>query len=306
MAISEMQLDTWSHQGSIIQSRTTYATVKAALEDPKASHARRKPKVFLQGSYSNDTNIYAETDVDVVIVYEGAFFKDLSELPSEQVAAYNAHYSANDYSYEAFKTEVQTHLENAFPKSVKPDVKAIKIPANGARRSSDVIVAFRYRRYFRFRTVLNERFQSVLDENFEPGICFKRPDGTLIANYPEQHSTNCTTKHQNTGNNFKPLVRIFKNMRSKLERDGVLKPGDAPSYFIEGLLYNAPTDSFSGSYSQIVLNLLNWMYNKPDRTKFVCANEQYYLLRDNDPVCWPTANGAKFVTAVIRLWNDWK
>jgi hypothetical protein len=31
-----------------------------------------------------------------------------------------------------------------------------------------------------------------------------------------------------------------------------------------------------------------------DQTQFVCANEQYYLLRDNDPVTWPTANGKNF------------
>lgn len=280
MTIPEAKLETWSHQGSIIKSRTTYASVKTVLEDPKATYAGRKPKVFLQGSYCNDTNIRAESDVDIVIVYEGAFFHDLTQLPDEQVNAFNSQHSDGEYSYSHFKTEVQGHLNRAFPQSVVPDLKAIKIAADGGRRSSDVIVAFRYRRY--------SRFKSGLDQTFEEGICFTLPDGTLVANYPEQHSANCTTKHKATQNNFKPLVRIFKNIRTKLEDEGVLKPGDAPSYFIEGLLYNAPPENFVGSRQQMVFNILHWLYNTADRSNFVCANAQYYLLRDNDCVCWPT------------------
>jgi hypothetical protein len=33
MTIPEAQLETWSHQGSVIQSSTAYATVKTALEE---------------------------------------------------------------------------------------------------------------------------------------------------------------------------------------------------------------------------------------------------------------------------------
>ena len=60
MAIPEAQLVRWSHQGSIQGSSATYAIVKRALEAPNS-------EVFLQGSYGNDTNIYAESDVDVII-----------------------------------------------------------------------------------------------------------------------------------------------------------------------------------------------------------------------------------------------
>jgi hypothetical protein len=38
-------------------------------------------------------------------------------------------------------------------------------------------------------------------------------------NYPKQHSENCTRKHKNTASQFKPLVRIFKNIRTKLVVD---------------------------------------------------------------------------------------
>lgn len=72
MGIPEPQLDTWSHQGSVAQSSATYATVKNALEDPGAPYAYKSYEVYLQGSYGNDTNIYSESDVDVVIQLESS------------------------------------------------------------------------------------------------------------------------------------------------------------------------------------------------------------------------------------------
>ena len=189
------------------------------------------------------------------------------------------------------------HCGTRFADSVKPSKKAIRIEGNGNRRNADVIVAFEYRRYYRFK--------ASYDESHATGICFFASDGTRIANYPKQHSENLTAKHQATGNKFKPLVRIFKNARSKLVNDGLIAEGSAPSYYIEGLLYNVPNDKFVGDYQDIFLNILNWLYETKDRTEFVCANEQYYLLRDNCPTCWAIADGERFIEATIELWNNW-
>jgi hypothetical protein len=291
------QLETWSHQGSVTQSKNTYATVKAALEDANASYKSRNFKVFLQGSYGNDTNIYAESDVDVVIRYDGAFFHDINERPADEQAAFHSAYADGTYPYKDFKTHVEQALRAKFENSVKPGTKAIRIESNGNRRNADVIVAFEYRRYYKFK--------SRYDESHDTGICFSTSDGTQIANYPNQHCENLTAKHQATGSKFKPLVRIFKNMRSKLIEDSLIEEGSAPSYYIEGLLYNVPNDRFVGDCQDICLNILNWLYETADRTELVCANEQYYLLRDNSPTCWACADGEKFVDAAIKLWNDW-
>jgi hypothetical protein len=67
LAIPESQLETWSHQGAIVGSRTTYATIKNLLESAATPYAGKLFKVFLQGSYGNDTNIFTESDVDIVI-----------------------------------------------------------------------------------------------------------------------------------------------------------------------------------------------------------------------------------------------
>ncbi len=57
MPISESQLETWSHQGSIQQSSATYQTVRSALLSDKAAYKDKAFEVFLQGCYGNDTNI---------------------------------------------------------------------------------------------------------------------------------------------------------------------------------------------------------------------------------------------------------
>jgi len=300
MAIPESQLETWSHQGSVVQSSTTYQIVRNALLDSNAVYATKSFDVFLQGSYGNDTNIYTESDVDTVIKLSSIFRGDVSGLPPEQQAAYRQTYGDASYTFAEFKQGVVTRLSNAFgADNVKPGNKAIKIKANGSRRSADVVTCYEYRRY--------TRFISLNDYEYVSGIIFPTTSGSEIINYPKLHSDNCTTKHQATNNKFKPLVRIFKNMRSKLEADALIEKGVAPSYFIEGLLYNynAPNSNFSGTYGNIVLNILKWLYQTTDRSKFLCVNEQYYLLRDNNPVCWPLTNGEQFINAVIRLWNNW-
>lgn len=143
MAIPESQLDTWAHQGSVTQSAATYATIKRALENPEARYDSRDFRVFLQGSYGNATNIYAESDVDVVICYDGAFFPDISQLAAHQQSTFQIAFPSDGaYTYNAFRDHVQAALVTAFGDCVTLGCKAIKIPGNGSRRSTDVVVAF--------------------------------------------------------------------------------------------------------------------------------------------------------------------
>lgn len=298
MVIPESQLEIWSHQGSVVQSSATYQIIRNALLASNAVYATKSFDVFLQGSYGHDTNIYAESDVDTVIKLSSIFRGDVSGLPSEQQAAYRQAHRDASYTFAEFKQGVVTRLSDAFgTDNVNPGNKAIKIKANGSRRSSDVVTCYEYRRY--------TRFISLSDHKYISGIIFPTLSGCEVINYPKLHADNGTTKHQATGNKFKPLVRIFKNMRSKLETDALIEKGVAPSYFIEGLLYNVPNSNFSGSYGNVVFNILKWLHQTTDRSEFICVNEQHYLLRDNDPVCWPLTNAEQFINAVIRLWNNW-
>lgn len=295
MTIPESQLETWSHQGSVTQSSTTYQTIRKALYDSNAAYAGKSFNVFLQGSYGNDTNIYAESDVDTVIRLDSIFGYDISDLPPEQQAAFQqASGGSTNYTFAEFKQGVVTRLSNAFEASnVTPGNKAIKIKASGSRRSADVVACYQYRRYIRF---INSN-----DCEYISGIIFPTLSSGIIINYPKQHSDNCTTKHQATNSWFKPMVRIAKNMRSRLVDDSVIAKDVAPSYYIEGLLYNVPNDKFGSSYANTFCHCINWLMST-DRSKFKCANEQYWLF-GNSNVQWQSQKCDQFLNALVALWN---
>jgi hypothetical protein len=297
MAIPESQLETWSHQGSVTQSSDTYQTIRTALLSGSALYAGKDFDVFLQGSYGNDTNIYAESDVDTVIRLDSIFRGDVSGLPYEQQAAYHQAYAGNaSYTFAEFKQGIVTRLNTAFDQvNVKAENKAIKIKATGSRRSADVVACYQYRRY--------TRFVSLNDQSFVSGVIFPTTSGGEIINYPKKHLENCKDKHQATTSWFKPMVRIVKNMRSRLVDDGVIAKDVAPSYYIEGLFYNVPNDKFGSSYGDTFCNCLNWLL-QTDRSKLKCANEQYWLL-GNTNVQWPSHKCDQFLNALTNLWNQW-
>jgi hypothetical protein len=297
MAIPESQLETWSHQGSVTQSSATYNTIKNALESTGSAYASKDYAVFLQGSYGNDTNIYAESDIDIVIQLDSCFYYEIEDLPDDQKARFKeVHKGGVTYDCSAFKKDVLALLKDKYGDNVKPGDKAIKIEASGSRRKSDVLVTAQYRRYY--------KFLGTYDQGYHTGIFFFRADNTRIANYPKQHSANCTAKHQTSGQWFKPMARVFKNMRSKLVADGIIEDGVAPSYYIEGLLYNVPNDKFGKNYQDSFVNCINWIL-QADRSQFLCANELYYLLREGSPVTWRDSKCTEFLSAVRDLWEQW-
>ncbi|CDN54718.1 Hypothetical protein RG1141_CH23800 [Neorhizobium galegae bv. officinalis bv. officinalis str. HAMBI 1141] len=297
MGIPEAQLNTWSAQGAAQQSRDTYATIKAALEDANAPYATHEHSSFLQGSYGNDTNVRGrDSDVDVVMRLDNRFLYDLEAVGEPGSTAFHQAFPNVDYGYDDFKRDVTAWMFQKFGVDVEPGTKAIRIKGRNNRRDADVLPCIRFRRYYNFK--------SASEQSYAEGICFFASDGTKIINYPILHKDNCTVKHQATNSYFKAMVRIIKNMRNRMVEEGLLEEGLAPSYYLEGLMYNVPNNSFGTSYSQTFINSMNWLV-KTDRTKLVCANEQYYLLRPNSPVCWQEEKCKAFLDATIDYWNNW-
>lgn len=296
MTIPESQLDIWAKQGSVTQSKSTYATVRGVLEESTAPYSSRSFQSFLQGSYGNDTNIYADSDVDIVMMLDSVYYDDLDQLPEDDKVAYRAVFSAASYSHADFKREVIQHLTNRFGSGVKPGKKAVFVPGSDARRDCDVLPCAELRRY--------TRFKSHLDRSFETGICFWTPDGTKIINFPKQHSANATTKHQTTGSWFKPVVRILKNMRNRMTDHSYLAVGGAPSYFLEGMLYNVPNSYFGQSYQATVKGALDWLM-ACDRSHLVCANGFYWLCHPTSPVTWRAEQLDAYLKAARKFWDEW-
>ena len=162
--------------------------------------------------------------------------------------------------------------------------------------SADVLVCQDFRRY--------DKYTGSKDD-YTTGVGFLTTDDTLIENYPKFHSVSLTAKHQVTSEWLKPTIRIFKNIRNRLIDDGKLQNGVAPSYYLEGLLWNAPKENFGKSYNATVYNCLKWM-NEVDESTLSCANCMSGLLGDNSPIKWSTANFRTYKSHAINLWNDWR
>jgi hypothetical protein len=297
MAIPEAQLDTWSHQGAVAGSRDTYQTIRNALSTANAPYVGKLYEVFLQGSYGNDTNIYDESDVDTVIRLDEIYGYNVDALQPQQRAAFQQVFSAATYNFADFKQGASTRLSTAFgAQNVSFGTKTFKIKPSGSRRSADVLACYQYRYY--------TRFASHSDCNYVLGVTFPTSAGAWIINYPKQHSDNCTAKHQATNGWYKPMVRILKNMRTRMVADRLIADGVAPSYYIEGLLYNVPNDQFGRNYGDTFCHCVNWIL-QTDKSKLTCANQMYFLL-GNSSVQWTHNNCDLFLNGLARLWNNWR
>lgn len=294
MGISENQLDIWSKQGAISGSSDTYNAVKSVLQAKDSYYTNKNFTVYLQGSYGNSTNIYSESDVDIIIQLKSIYKYDLDLLTPEQKIVFQQQISGTiDYDLPDFKREVFANLITKYGNdAVMYGSKAFSVAANSSRRKTDVVVCMDFRRYYS-------------EFNYIEGICFFDANNNLIINYPKLHSENVTKKHQNTYQLYKPMVRIFKNMRNVMISNGVLKAGDAPSYFIEGMLYNVPNIKFERSLRNTMISSLNWLKDEAERNNLLCANEQYYLLHDSSPVTWRSSKYEIFIQAAFDLWQQW-
>lgn len=296
MAIPEQQLETWSHQGSKVQSASTYQTLRGILNDPGSPYYRWTYRIFLQGSYGNDTNIYADSDVDIVICLTSVYYSDVTYLNDDETARYEANRSPGGISFSAFKAQVLSWLKLKFGDGVKAGKKAIFIPGNGNRRDADVLVC-----------VANKTFTSYPEYGepaFVEGVCFWTSDNKKIVNYPKQHLENCTTMNGATSSRFKPSIRVLKNMRNAMIQHGYLNDGVAPSYFLEGMLSNVPTQNFVASRQQTFENYMNW-FRTCATGDLTCANGIHYLLRDGHSECWNVADFNTFRASATLFYNQW-
>lgn len=234
----------------------------------------------------------------VVMRLDSVFYTDLNALSEGDKAAHNAACSDATYDFKAWKGDVVAQLAKKFSGKVYPGNKAIFVKGEGTRRdTTDVLACVELRKYLRFK--------SWSDSSYIGGICFWSNSGQRIENYPHQHSENCTKKHQASNSWFKPTVRTLKNMRNRMVDNGYLAAGVAPSYFLEGMLYNVPVNNFGTTYVDTMVNTLNWLISDADRSKLVCANEQFYLLHPTSPVTWRAENMQTFLDAAGKFWREW-
>lgn len=292
MPFSDAQLSIWSNQGATTSSAATYAAVRRALERHEWP-SEMGWDAFLQGSYANATNIYGNSDVDIVVEDTRLYYHNLNDTEFQ-----NLRLSPGTHSHLDFRREVIAALSNHFG-SREVDTsgtKTIKVVPGSGRLRADVLPAHEYHYYENG----NLRGKGI--------TFFTHPTQQQIVNYPKQHIENGQAKNggYRTNGNYKPSVRMFKNMRERIVGGNDQLRARYPSYFVECLIYNVPDRHIGFSRSSTFVNSVNYLseaLNDGSAREFTTASGWHWLFGP-DSVQWSEADAKAFVTDLISLWND--
>ena len=284
MSIPEHQLEKWSALGAQTASANTYASIKRAL-DAHDWPREMNHTVYLQGSYPNYTNIRGDSDVDVVVETSNTFYHDLSsELRARM------EFVRSTYGWREFRSEVKAALSDYYaPNNVRDsrNGKCIKVAGSENRLKADVVPCATFKRYKGINHVAS-------------GITFWTRNGVQVVNYPKLHIENGSRKNSACSDRFKPIVRVYKNARNEIGND-------FPSYFLECLLYNAPTRCFAetlaNSFRQILF-FLNDASHDGSLANFRCQNEQQNIF-GNELHQTNLRDAQILINELLELWNNW-
>ncbi|MFI2780002.1 nucleotidyltransferase [Streptomyces sp. ALB3] len=214
-----------------------------------------------KGSYKNNTNVRADSDVDIAVIHKGFYYYDDSAIRQGDKVTHSP-VTCKRYDGAEFRAELEKAMRSAYgPDCDTSGSTAIEIAENSGRVKADVVPSFQHRKYY-YDTQGNIRY-------FE-GTTTRRTNGEWVVNYPAQQYANGVAKNDSsrTGKRYKQMVRILKRVENDLVAAGKIEA--LPSYFMECLVYCAPdtlfnhqsstplTDDFSAVVSHI------WNKTKPD------------------------------------------
>lgn len=223
----------------------------------------RKIKIFVQGSYANNTNIKLNSDVDIAVVCEDSFYPKYRENVKDS----DYHFVNAQIRPKSFKDEVCECLKLDFGRDVERRNKSIFIKGNTYRQDTDTVPAGRYRDY--------TQDYSFNPENYIYGIRILTDEQEVIINYPEQHILNGVKKNNDTNYYYKKMVRIFKNINLNMMGDNYESAENISSFCLESLIWNVPNhiilngESYGSRIWDIMLFLLQ---NKSNYINFYEAN----------------------------------
>lgn len=244
--------------------------------------------VFAKGSYANNTNVRADSDVDIAV--------QCTECRYWEEATPGAHPTSSTYegpwTPQKLRTELTAALQAKFPGQVDSSGSvALQVNSNSARVDADVVPCFTYRYYFS-------------PTSYREGTKIFKAVGGSIVNYPQQQLDNGRAKNNRTDYCFKKTVRILKRVENAMVADRKFR--ELPSYFIECLAYNCPDAVFAkATWVDTVKAALVHIWDtlqgdEPTDTddRWVEVNNCYYLFHEAQK--WTRADGRGFAKAA---WN---
>lgn len=280
-------LDRWMSRSSASEDERmdrAERMVRAAIDaHPAFDGYRSSIKVYAKGSYANQTNVRADSDVDVVVENRDLYYYRYNPTSSTPAPDPNASpYTGRWDDKDEWRTEVTRALYNAFGTSQvdtsgKVALTIAEVP--GSRPSADVVPSFEFRRF-------DAADRSVVHH----GSRVFSTDGKAIDNFPAQQKSNGVEKDRLTSGRYKKYVRALKSAENYLAENGTIS--DLPSYFMECLVWNVPNHTITTGYSL------------DDGFRATLAHLLTNLIPDNfDKNDWREPNGLKRLFVDDSKWS---
>lgn len=206
---------------------------------------------FLQGSYANDTSTSDINDVDIVAIRKNTYSTVHTGLSFPKSVL-----------WETIFSEIEGKLtnQNRYQWTVARSEggKCIEVRTSGFK--ADVVPAVQ----------VNE------DAKSDPIAIYSFKTGVEKVNSPRTHLKNGVEKHAATNQNYKPVVRMFKNWVSNHFGDTKI----ISSYQIESLVHGTPDKNFDDDHAysflfvgNYIAELLSQREISPMRIDSVCGTE---------------------------------
>lgn len=292
---SEESFNNWNKPASESEEQRISNALKM-IKDAINSYADLRNKnidIFVQGSYANNTNVRANSDIDVCIMLKDTFN---DKYPDGLTREYYG-FQSSSYQFATYRQSVIKALANKFGNdNIIQGNKSIKINSNSYRIETDAVPSFQYRNY-RYE---NSRNPDI----FVEGIKLIAQNGEEVINYPKQHIENGKNKNAQTQRQFKRLVRIFKRIRYHIIDNGNSVNGNISSFLIECLLWNVPNFYFNsnGTYTYRIEEIIKYLYSQTKEDE-KCkewreVSEILYLFHENRK--WKIKTTNDFLR---QMWN---
>jgi hypothetical protein len=256
---TEEQLNNFRYPPSYTEEQklaNSESEVKVAIQN-SATLKNKNTKIFGQGSYSNDTNVKNNSDVDINVRLDDTIFVKIPDGKTDK----DYGYSDSSYTFTAYRKDVLDAMIDYFgSKFVIDNDKCITILPNSTRIETDVVPTFKFIRYDTETTKVE-------------GVKFFAKSGKQVINYPLQHIDNGKQKNSQTQKRFKRLTRIFRRIRYKMKDDGIEVSDNITSFLLECLVWNVPNKIFNDydTWTERLQESIRYIYTETNN-KEACEN----------------------------------
>lgn len=276
--VTEEQLAGWTEPSSPTEQDKQDRTERMIREAINAHEAFEgfSFSIYAKGSYANNTNVKAESDVDIVVeCQEVEYWEEID--PSQGGHSAGTPYEGV-WTPEYLRKQVGAALEAKFPGTVTAGTTAFQVTSSSSRVDADVVPCFTYREYFP-------------SGSYRQGTKLFKVGGGTIDNYPQLQLENGRAKNNRTNGYYKKSVRILKRLEGVLVDAGLAN--EQASYLLECLIYNCPDEYFlRETWRAVMQGCLADIFNYTLRDEPAEGSER-----------WLEANGVKYLFHVTQKWD---